>query len=165
MAETVIETLAPCTRFVLRAAAGPAARLSDAFGVVLPPPMLTAADGGNRAALRLGPDEILLLAEDGVAASLGKALDGETVALIDISHGQVALRITGPHAADLLGEYCPLDLDPTAFPPGACTRTLFGKAETVLWCIAANGFRLEVARSFAAYVRALLDEAAADLCE
>jgi sarcosine oxidase subunit gamma len=163
MAETIVETLPTCTRFVLRAAAEPAARLSGAFGVVLPPAMLTATARGDRAALRLGPDEILLLAEDGIAASLGQALDGESVSLVDISHRQVALRITGPQAADLLNEFCPLDLDPAAFPPGACTRTLFGKAEIVLWRLAVDGFRLEVARSFAPYVRALLDEAAADL--
>ncbi len=167
MAETIIETLPPGTRLVLRAAPEPAARLSGAFGVVLPPPLLTAAQGGKRAALRLGPDEILLLAEDGAAASLLQALaavpGAGPVSLVDISHGQVALRITGPHAAELLNEGCPLDLDPAAFPPGACTRTLFGKAGIVLWRTGAAVFHVEVARSFAPYLRALLDEAVADL--
>jgi sarcosine oxidase subunit gamma len=154
MAETGIEILPPCTRFVLR---GPAARLSAAFGMVLPPPMLMAAHDGKRAALRLGPDEILLLAEEGAAVSLGQAADDDSLALVDVSHRQVALRIAGPAAADRLNELCPLDLDPAVFAPGACTRTLFGKAEIVLWRIAADVFHVEVARSFAPYVLALLN--------
>ena len=40
-----------------------------------------------------------------------------------------------------------------------CTRTVFGKAEIVLWRTAAETFRIEVARSFAPYVWACLEEA------
>ena len=108
--------------------------------------------------MRLGPDEILLLAEDGAAASLGQALDNDSVSLVDISHRQVALRVSGPYAAEVLNEFCPLDLDAAFFPPGACTRTLFGKAEIVLWRTATNDFHIEVARSFAPYLHALLDQ-------
>lgn len=167
MVETVIETLRPGTRLVLRAGPDSAARLSGVFGVVLPPPLLTAAQGRTRAALRLGPDEFLLVAEDGVAGSLLQTLasvpGSGPGSLVDVSHRQIALRITGPAAADLLNEACPLDLDPAAFPPGACTRTLFGKAEIVLWRLSPAVFHVEVARSFAPYLRALLDEAVADL--
>ena len=63
----------------------------------------------------------------------------------------------------LLNEGCPLDLDAAAFPPGRCTRTLFGKAEIVLWRRDVDAWRVEVARSFAPYLLALLREAAADL--
>ena len=40
-----------------------------------------------------------------------------------------------------------------------CTRTVFGKAEVMLWRTAADTFRIEVARSFAPYVWARLDDA------
>ena len=40
-----------------------------------------------------------------------------------------------------------------------CTRTLFGKAEIMLWRIDAEVFRIEVARSSARYVWDLLEEA------
>ena len=53
-----------------------------------------------------------------------------------------------------------LDLDERAFPVGMCTRTLLAKAEVVLWRIAPDSFRLEVWRSFAAYVSLYLAEAA-----
>ena len=53
----------------------------------------------------------------------------------------------------------PLDLDQAAFPVGMCTRTLFGKAEIVLWRKADDAFRVEVWRSFAPYVLGCLGEA------
>jgi sarcosine oxidase subunit gamma len=40
-----------------------------------------------------------------------------------------------------------------------CTRTVFGKAEIVLWRTAAETFRIEVWRSFAPYVLGCLEEA------
>ena len=55
-----------------------------------------------------------------------------------------------------------MDLAASAFPVGRCTRTLFGKATVMLWRTGDDAFRLEVARSFAPYVAALLARAAAD---
>ncbi|MBX9702218.1 MAG: hypothetical protein K2X74_22470, partial [Acetobacteraceae bacterium] len=83
--------------------------------------------------------------------------------LVDVSHRQLGFALAGPDAATALNEGCPLDLDPVAFPPGACTRTLFGKVEIVLWRRGADSFEIEVARSFAAAFRALLEEALRDL--
>jgi sarcosine oxidase subunit gamma len=40
-----------------------------------------------------------------------------------------------------------------------CTRTLFGKAEIVLWRTAPDAFHIEVWRSFARYVLDCLGEA------
>lgn len=51
-------------------------------------------------------------------------------------------------------------MDVSAFPVGMCTRTLLGKAEIVLWRTAPEVFRIEVWRSFAAYLSAFLEEAA-----
>ena len=52
-----------------------------------------------------------------------------------------------------------LDLHPSAFPAGMCSRTLLGKAEIVLWRISATSFRIEVFRSFVPFVWLLLREA------
>jgi sarcosine oxidase, subunit gamma len=60
----------------------------------------------------------------------------------------------------LLAAGCPLDLDERAFPVGMCTRTVLAKAEVVLWRTGVESFRLEVARSFVAYVSEFLAEAA-----
>ncbi len=55
---------------------------------------------------------------------------------------------------------CPLDLRVSAFPVGMATRTIFDKAEIVLWRREERAFRVEVWRSFAAYLVAALTEAA-----
>ena len=51
----------------------------------------------------------------------------------------------------------------TPFPVGMCTRTLFGKAEIVLWRMRADAWRIEVWRSFAPYVLGCLEEACLDI--
>ncbi len=73
--------------------------------------------------------------------------------------GTQTLEITGHRAAWCLNAFCALDLDLHAFPIGMCTRTLIGKAEVVLWRIAAEVFHIDVPRSFVPYVWACLEEA------
>jgi sarcosine oxidase, subunit gamma len=150
-------------RFIFRGRADAAEAVGGPYGVGLPRQACRAALAGNRAALWLGPDEwLLLLPESEVetcAAALSRALAGLPHSLVDISHRHVGLQITGPRAAFVLNAGCPLDLDPAAFPVGMCTRTLLGKAEIVLWRVAAQSFRLEVWPSFAAYILGLLREA------
>ena len=123
-----------------------------------------AADGGL-AALWLGPDEQLLLGAEGddIAGALGAALRELPHSLVDVSHRQTALQVSGPGAAVLLSAGCPLDLDPSAFPVGMCTRTVLAKAEIVLWRTAEDIFHIEVWRSFAAYVSRFLAEAAREI--
>ena len=136
-----LESPAPATRFILRGAAAARAAAGQGFGLSLPETACRATTDGNRAALWLGPDEQLL----------------------DVSHRQVGFRIHGPHAEWLLQSQCPLPLNLRDFPAGMCTRTVFGKAEIVLWRPAEQVFRLEVWRSFSLYVVQLLHEVASEL--
>ena len=85
-------------------------------------------------------------------AELGAALQGLGYSLVEVSQRQTALAVAGPRARDLIASGCPLDLDPESFPVGMCARTLFAKAEVVLWRRSAEEYHLEVARSFAGYV-------------
>jgi heterotetrameric sarcosine oxidase gamma subunit len=78
---------------------------------------------------------------------------------VDVSHRDTALTVSGPRAAWMVNAFCALDLHETAFPVGMCTRTVFGKATILLWRIAPDTFRIDVARSFAPYVWACLEEA------
>lgn len=159
MADITVATLARCTRLSLRAGAQSAALLSVALGVTLGEAPCRASVSGDRAVLWLGPDEWLLLAPDGAAPGLvaaAEALSDHPAGIVDVSHRSVAIELSGAGAADALNAFCALDLDPRAFPVGMCTRTLFGKAEIVLWRTAAETFRMEVARSFAPYVQACL---------
>jgi sarcosine oxidase, subunit gamma len=157
--------LQPMTRLILRGG-GDAARAAAVFGP--PPPLepLRAVERGPRAAIWLGPDEWLLIAEDSEPAPLIQALE-TTLAeiphgLVDVSHRQAALETFGAGAARLLNAGVPLDLDFSAFPVGMATRTMLTKAEVLLWRRAPDRFRLEFARSFSDYVVAILTQAAAD---
>ena len=91
---------------------------------------------GERATLWLGPDEYLLLdlaPQDGsalaTAASIEAALHDSPHALVDVSHRQFALEVSGPYAEIILRGACPLDLHISQFPVGMCTRTVFAKAD------------------------------------
>jgi sarcosine oxidase, subunit gamma len=153
------------TRLNLRGGADVIGPVSGAFGVAPPVTPMGSAASGERAALWLGPDEWLLLAEEsatGLMGDLEKALAGVFHSLVDISHRQVGIALEGPGAARLLAAGCPLDLDLRAFPVGMSTRTLLVKAEIGLWRRDENVFRIEVLRSFAPYVARILDEAARD---
>jgi sarcosine oxidase subunit gamma len=79
-------------------------------------------------------------------------------ALVDVSHRTLFFKLSGPHAARTINCGCPLDLDLTPFPVGMCTRTILGKAEIILWRTGVEEFQIGVWRSFAAYVRGLLEE-------
>ena len=149
-------------RFVYR---GASEHLAQAFGPVPSVAPNSAAVLGDRTALWLGPDEWLLMANPADLSTLGKHLRSQIAgrgSLVDVSHRNVGLVVAGPGAAELLNAGCPLDLDAKAFPVGMCTRTLFAKAEVILWRTTAEAFRIEVWRSFAPYVVGMLREASRD---
>jgi sarcosine oxidase, subunit gamma len=157
-----ITDLPNCVRLILRGGQQVAAAAAETLGFGLPVQACRAAVSVGRAALWLGPDEWLVLApkSDTVAHDLAQALQGQAHSLVDVSHRQVAIRISGPAAASLLNAGCPLDLHVDVFPVGTCTRTLLGKTAIVLWRRKEDSFHIEVARSFARYLRDFLGEAA-----
>ena len=163
-ASTAVRALPPATRYVLRGGSDVTAAAESVLGFGIPATACRATLEGDRAALWLGPDEWLLMAPEpppsGFAAALAGALEQLPHSLVDVSHRQSALAVSGPWAATLLAAGCPLDLDESAFPVGMCTRTVLAKAEVVLWRTEPQVFRLEVWRSFVAYVSQFLGEAA-----
>jgi sarcosine oxidase, subunit gamma len=165
-AGALVRAAAPAARFVFRGRDGAVATAGSALGTPLSLEPCRASQSVGRIALWLGPDEWLLIAprsERELAGSvLAKALADVPHALVDVSDRNSALIISGPAVEDVLSAGCPLDLDPAAFPVGMCTRTLFAKAEIVLWRTAATEFRIEVARSFLPYVEGVLAVAVRD---
>ena len=123
----------------------------SALGLVVPD-ACRATLSGVRALLWLGPDEFLLLAPEGTESP---GLSGT----VNVSHRDIGIGVNGARAPWAINAFCSLDLHHSAFPIGMCTRTIFGKAEIMLWRTAADTFRIEVARSFAPYVWDCLDEA------
>ncbi len=152
-----LDVLPPATRWSLHCAPRDTPAFASAFGTPIPTRALTASRNGSRAALWLGPDEWRLLAEADAVLSWPELA---AASVVEISHAYVALALSGDEAADLLNEGCPLDLSDAAFALNACTRTLFGKCEIVLWRDASAGhFRIEVHRSYARHLWTCLTQA------
>jgi sarcosine oxidase subunit gamma len=158
-----VTALPAATRFAVRGGERAIGMIGTALGVSFRREPCRAATAGTLSTLWLGPDEWLLIADDGAGARLeatiNQALANEPASLVDISDRQVAFEVTATNVEDVLNAFNALDLEIGAFPVGMCTRTLFGKAEIVLWRTARETFRIEVWRSFAAYVLGCLEEA------
>lgn len=159
-----VAATSPSARFAYR---GDPRIIGDQFGTLLPVEPCRATTAGERAALWLGPDEWLLLVSFAdraqVMQDLKRAIAGKPASMVDVSHRNGALSIAGTAAATLLEAGCPLDLDSAAFPVGMCTRTLYAKAEIVLWRTAAETFHVELWRSYAPYFVAHLAAAIGDV--
>lgn len=157
-----MEVTPALSRFSLRMATDAPAPLLGTLGLTPPTQQACrAVKAGNAAILWLGPADWLVLAESEDTARLEQALHddlkGLDYALVDISHRQIGMQVAGPQATAWLNAVCPLDLSLEAFPVGMCTRTVFAKAQIVLWRTAEAVFHVEVWRSFAPYVRDMLD--------
>jgi sarcosine oxidase subunit gamma len=156
-------TVAPvASRLSLRAPAESVSALSSALGLTLPASPKTSGRAGGRSALWLGPDEWLVIDEAG--SDLPALLSGADVlhSAVDVSHRNVGIIVSGPGAEATLSAGCPQDLSLEIFPVGACSRTIFGKVEIVLFRSEEDTFRVECWRSFSDYVFGLLAEGAED---
>jgi sarcosine oxidase subunit gamma len=156
----------PIGRGILRCREEDVGAVSGRLGVDLPREACRSAKGTELSTLWLGPDEWLIVGHtpsDRWGPDLASRLGDVPGAFVDVSHRQVGLSVYGPLAEAILASGCALDLSIGAFPTGMCTRTMFAKAEIVLWRTGKEVFHLEVWRSFAGYVRALLREAADEL--
>jgi sarcosine oxidase subunit gamma len=166
-----IDASGPASRFVLRGPSGAAGAVLEVLGLSSPGENNRATSQGTSqegtsqegtsqgawSALRLGPDEWLLIGPDGEGLPV---LEPGPCSLVDVSHRNVGLTVSGALATEVLSSGVMLDLDIETFPVDMATRTLFTKAEIVLWRRAPDLFHIEVWRSFAVYLRALLAEAA-----
>jgi sarcosine oxidase subunit gamma len=149
----------PVRRISLRARPDGLAALSLALGVDLPVKPKTSATANGRSALWLGPDEWLVIDEEGDPQA-DLAAVSVLHSAVEASHRNVAIIVSGEKAADVINAGCPQDLSLQAFPVGACSRTVMGKIEIVLLRTAPDGFRVECWRSFADYAFSYLSDAA-----
>ncbi|MBU3671970.1 MAG: sarcosine oxidase subunit gamma [Sinobacteraceae bacterium] len=162
-----LSVASPTERFVLQADAMTLAAAAQALGFDSDVVTSEARDNGAFALLWLGPDERLILAWQDqtpqIAPRVASALADQPHSLVEVTHRQVSRRLQGQSISELLNCGCPLDLEPTQFPVGRCSRTLFNKAEIVLWRRGSNDFHVEIWRSYADYFERWLIEAAQDL--
>ena len=157
-----VEVLPPADRISLRAPEASVAALSKALGLTLPKKPKTSASKGGRTALWLGPDEWLVIDEGGNDPLADCATVAALHSAVGISHRNIAISVTGPAAEAAINSGCPQDLSLDAFPAGAASRTILGKAEIVLLRTSNDAFRVECWRSFSDYVFTFLSEGARD---
>lgn len=164
-AQVAIRALPIQARYSLRVNEAELAGAGTAAGFSLDIPINTRSGSAERASIRLGPNEWLLVGPYGEAQAMMEqidaALSGRFYTLVDVSHRNVGIMVSGRRAADVLNSGCPLDLAEAAFPTGMATRTLMGKAEIVLMRLDDTPtYQVECWRSFSTYVRDYLIEAA-----
>ncbi|MBY8823416.1 sarcosine oxidase, gamma subunit [Sphingomonas colocasiae] len=145
------------TRHILRCRERRVAEASDLLGLDLPRSAYGTASHADRHALWLGPDEWLILAPEPFAAT-ADVWAAIGASFVEVSDRQVALQLSGAGADTCLAGGCPLDLALPAFPIGACARTVFHKAEIIVWRTGSSRFQVEIGRSFAPYVTRLLSQ-------
>ena len=157
-----VDVLPPAERISLRAPEASVAALSKALGLTLPKKPKTSASKTGRTALWLGPDEWLVIDEAGKDPLADCAGVAALHSAVGISHRNIAISVAGPAAEATVNSGCPQDLSLDAFPVGAASRTILGKAEIVLLRTAADAFRVECWRSFSDYVFTFLSEGSRD---
>ena len=166
-ARVTISPADPMSRMSLRVKDKDVKTVGKALGLTLPTkPKTSVVSSGKDAqvsALWIGPDEWLVLS--GVDADLLSALSKikPVHSAVDISQRNTAILLEGPNALDVLQAGCPQNLNDDVFPIGACSRTIFGKAEVVIWRIDAQSYHIECWRSFSDYVFKFMVQAAKGL--
>jgi len=158
---TTLTPLDARERIVLRADEKTAKKLGLAIGLDLPLKPGATHTRNNNTALWIGPDEWLLIGSLNakLEAALGK-VKNQTFSAVPVSHRNTAIIVSGPNAANTLNSGCPRDLSLDGFPEKTCSRTIFGKAEIILWRTGAQEFHVECWRSFSDYVWKFLVDAA-----
>lgn len=154
-----VEVAAPAMCISLRGPDASIPALSKALGFALPQKPKTSASKNDVDALWLGPDEWLIIAPEGSDLITKFTKVTAFHSAVDVSHRNAALIVSGSGAADILNAGCPQDLGLAAFPVGACSRTIMGKTEVVLYRTAIDQFHVEVWRSFATYALDFIEDA------
>jgi sarcosine oxidase subunit gamma len=101
-----------------------AAALAERLGIGGAPGRATVTESFT--ACPLSPGQWLLIARDGRDGAFARGMAeraGELGHVSEQSHGRQAIRISGPHARDLMAKGCRLDLHPRATAPGFCAQT------------------------------------------
>lgn len=154
-----LRALPPEARFSLRAREAHLDRLGEVLGLALPRRIGSRAAGGGGEALCLGPDEWRIVFPEARKAetvrAMAAAYDEAPHAFADISDREISYVLEGPGACEIVAMGCPRDL--RAIAPGRATRTIFDGATVILWRDGPEAFRIDVWRSFAPHLAALVE--------
>lgn len=156
---TVVEVVG-LTQLDLRVDAG----LTERGSLQLPLKPSTVSIAHDVEALRLGPDEWLVVApldSGSVVERLQRSLDGLHHSLVDVSANRAILDVGGERRHVVLEAGCGIDLHPRVWFEGRCVETLLARAPVILQA-RASSTRVFVRPSFANYLVDWLLHAVAD---
>ncbi len=151
-----IRVVQDCARFSLRIGLQEREAAGRILGVPLPARIGHLAFAGSRTTLCLGPDEWSILTPLADVEAIKQGFAGLDVphSLVDTSHRDVGIDLSGPATERALSAACTLDL--CNMPAGSVTRTILNKAQIVLVKHGPDYYRIEVWQSFAEHVWNLL---------
>ena len=159
--KTSLAPVAAMERVSLRADEKATIALGKAIGTTLPVNPSTSTTKAGTTALWIGPDEWLVIAKAGTGLDAKlNAVKGHLYSAVSVDHRNTAISVSGANAVETLNSGCPRDLSLEAFPVGACSRTILGKSEIILWRTGESEFQVECWRSFSDYVWKFLVDAA-----
>jgi sarcosine oxidase subunit gamma len=121
---------------------------------------------GDRGALWMSPDEVMILLPhrdaDAMATALTAALAGTHHLAVNVSDARAVLRLTGPDDAlrETLAKLAPVDMD--LFAVGDIRRTRLGQVACAFWMTDSGTVELICFRSAARYVFDLLSVTVAE---
>lgn len=154
-----IHTADDAARFSLRIAPDKLTLAEKALGAKIPTKIGALVRIGDIAVACLGPDEWYIWADEAarqtIMQAFAKLYESQPHSLVDISHRETGIDITGPQAEWLLNAASPLNLAEMS-APGA-NRTIFDHAQIILMKWDAEHYRIEVWNSFADHVWTLLE--------
>jgi sarcosine oxidase, subunit gamma len=109
-------------------------------------------------ALRLGPDEWLIVGERAqeadIIARLRQAMAGQRAQILDVTASRTTIELAGVSATELLAKGCGLDLHPRVFQPGQAASTILARTGVILHLVDATPtWRVLVRTSYARYLR------------
>jgi len=139
--------------------------VKKALGCALPVEPCTVATSGDLSVAWLAPTRWLAIAPDrgpGVLESGLRDACGDSAAVIDVSHGRTVIRLSGPHAREVLMKGAPLDFHAGVFTPGRVVQSAISQCGVVLMCVADDVFDLFVFRGFGQHMWEWVSDAAAE---
>ena len=153
------------SKYSVRVAAEDRTKLGAVFGIDFPLEIGGVATADDVFALCLGPDEWELSSERAGIQKVSKRLqdisEPSSFSVVDVSHRDRVFQVSGPFAETVLNAACPANLG--AMDMNSCRRTVFDGVQIVLMKRANDLYRLDVWRSFAPHVLALLRLAENDI--
>ena len=146
------------------------ASVAAVVGVALPRQPNRVAHSGPNLIYWLGPDEWLIVSSSPVqmiTVPLVTALEQQHYALVDVSGGQMILRIGGAEVRNVIASGCTLDLHPRAFEADQCAQSLLAGIPVLVHRVGdlkgGSIFDLLVRRSFAQHLFDWLIDAAREV--